>query len=191
MLTPGNDRISEPAVSLSGSLLLALPGMPDGNFRRTVILLSAHSEEGALGLVINRPTGLTIAGLQPEFEGGPLADVPVFQGGPVQPDRLILAAWQILPEAGTFKLFFGIDPARALDLQQNHEQVEVRAYQGYAGWSKGQLESELAREDWLVAQVNPAALANHRAVELWKELVGSVSPRMRLLTEFPDDPTVN
>jgi putative transcriptional regulator len=176
---------------LAGSILLAQPGMADPHFRRTVVLLSAHTESGAIGLVINRPSGETIGSLQPEFVGGPLADVPVYDGGPVQTDRLILAAWQLLPEQSTFKLFFGLEPARVLELQHLYRGLDVRAYRGYAGWSKGQLEEEIGRDDWIVQPVNPLALQEFAETALWRELVGSVSPRFRLMAGTPDDPTVN
>jgi putative transcriptional regulator len=178
-------------VSLAGSLLLAKPGMPDPNFRRTVVLMSVHSNEGAIGLVINRPTGETIGSLRPEFAGGPLEAVPVFNGGPVHVDRLILAAWQLMPAHGTFKLFFGLEPARVLELKNVHANLEVRAYRGYSGWAEGQLESELERGDWLVEPVNSAALEEFSGVELWRELVGRRGPYMKLQIDVPDDPGLN
>ena len=100
--------------TLTGSLLLAHPAMSDPNFRRSVILMSAHSAEGAMGVVLNRPMGKRLGELNGEFALGPLAGVALFQGGPVQTEQLLLAAWQARPDG--FRLHFGIEPDKAAQL---------------------------------------------------------------------------
>ena len=93
----------------AGSLLLAHPSLRDPNFRRSVVLMSLHNAEGAMGVVLNRPAGKALAELSGEFALTPLAKVPVFLGGPVQPAQLVLAAWQSRPEG--FRLHFGVEPS--------------------------------------------------------------------------------
>lgn len=186
------DRSGSAAVpSLAGSLLLAHPSMPDTNFRRTVILLPVHSQDGSLGVIINRPLGTKLGQLKPDLEEGPLAEVPVYDGGPVNRGQLILAAWQVIPDEGAFRLFFGLEPARLAALTAQHPGLSLRAFFGYSGWSGGQLEGELRRDDWIVQAVNPGLIADFEGEVLWRRCVGAVSPDLRLLADAPDEPGSN
>ena len=181
---PGNE-------SLAGSLLLAYPGMGDPNFQRTVILLSAHSPgEGSMGVVINRPLNKTLADIDPDMQSDPLAEIPIYQGGPVQPDQLILSAWEWSPLESVFRLFLGIDPDKARYLQQNHN-MHLRAFLGYAGWGQGQLEEELAENTWIACRINEKTIPHEDGLRLWKNLLESISPTLRLLADRPDDPGKN
>src|ERR1043165_3338167 len=100
--------------TLAGSLLLAHPSLRDPNFRRCVVLMSAHNAEGAMGVVLNRPLGKRLGEVSGDFALGPLASVPLFTGGPVQTEQLVLAAWQIRDDG--FRLHFGIQPDPAQQL---------------------------------------------------------------------------
>src|SRR6185295_18234760 len=100
--------------TLAGSLLLAHPAMKDPNFRRSVVLMSSHNAEGAIGVVLNRPLGKRLGELSGDFALGPLASIPLFNGGPVQTEQLVLTAWQIRDDG--FRLHFGIDPDKAQEL---------------------------------------------------------------------------
>ena len=80
--------------SLAGSLLVAHPSLRDPNFRRTVILMTTHGEDGAMGVVLNRPLLKRLGQLGGDFALGELSDVPIFSGGPVQTEQLIIAAWK-------------------------------------------------------------------------------------------------
>jgi len=174
--------------SLAGSLLLAHPALRDPNFRRTVILMSVHNAEGAMGMVLNRPLGRLLGELNTGFSLGPLAVVPLFQGGPVQTEQLILAAWQSREDG--FKLHLGIEPDKAIELAAE-EDVQVRAFLGYSGWSAGQLENELGQETCVVAAV-PGDLMHHPQDEgLWRTALGTVSLDWRLRASEPDDTSLN
>jgi putative transcriptional regulator len=177
-------------LSMAGSLLLAHPAMRDPNFRRTVVLLSAHGDDGAIGLVLNRPMSKQLGELNAEFAASPLAGVPLYQGGPVQVDQLILAAWQPDPMGGGFKLFFGIDVNKAEALQ-NEEGVRLRAFLGYSGWMKGQLENELQHNTWVVTPVNAELVEREEGPGLWRTILGGLSPEWKLLAGEPDEPGVN
>lgn len=178
---------------LAGSLLLAHPALRDPNFRRSVILLSAHSEEGALGVVINRPMGKNLAEVSGDFALGDLADVPVFCGGPVSEKQLILSAWEASDEEGTFKLYFGIDPEKAIELRRNSVRLRLEAFMGYAGWEGGQLEGELRDNAWLVAPVEGLLLRENPGDgdSMWRAIIGRLSPELRLLADAPDEPDRN
>lgn len=178
--------------SLAGHLLLSNPALADENFHRTVVLLSTHvTGEGALGVVLNRPQGRTLGEATDEFTYTVLADVPLYTGGPCSPDQVILAAWQASEDGHRFQLFFGITEEKVLELRQADARTEVRAFLGYAGWSAGQLEAELAAEAWAVVPLNAALLEELDGVDLWKALLGPANAEWRFLAEAPDDPGLN
>jgi putative transcriptional regulator len=179
-----------PKEELSGSLLLAHPALKEPAFRRAVVLLSSHSDEGAMGVVLNRPLGKTLAGLSPSLALSPLGSVPVFAGGPVQPDQLVLCAWQMHPGGEGFRLYFGVDMEKAAELQAN-EGMEIRAFLGYSGWGEGQLEGELERHTWVVTPVSGQLLDLPADESLWRGLLGAIDAEWRLLANEPDDPSVN
>jgi putative transcriptional regulator len=174
--------------TLAGSLLLAHPAMRDPNFRRSVVLMSAHNAEGAMGVVLNRPLGKRLGQLSGEFALGPLAAVPLFTGGPVQTEQLVLAAWQTREDG--FRLHFGIEPDKALQLLAE-ENTHVRGFLGYSGWSAGQLENEMKHRTWIVADVPEDLLTHTQDESLWRMVLGREGAEWRLLANEPDDPEAN
>lgn len=174
--------------SLAGSLLLAHPVLRDRHFRRTAILMSNHDQEGAMGLVLNRPLHRTLGEFGGDFAYGPLALVPVFDGGPVEKTQIILCAWrpQNGPEAEGLQVFFGLDRERAAELAEQTG-VEVRAFLGYAGWSSGQLEGELACDTWVVASLEPDSMRHAPDERMWKVLLGRLDPQWVVLAGEPDE----
>ncbi len=182
------DRNRRTRETLAGSVLLAHPVLRDPNFRRTAVLMSSHGPEGAMGVVLNRPVGKKLGELKGDFALGPLASTPIFTGGPVNTDQLILAAWQSSQDA--FQLHFGIDPERAAEMLKDGS-THLRAYLGYSGWSKGQLEEELKGGAWIVA-TPPADLFERPMQEgLWRTLLADEGDEWRLLVDEPDDPGKN
>ena len=187
-----NDEPDAGAEYLAGSLLLSHPALRDPNFGRAVVLLSAHDDDGAMGVVLNRPTGQTLADLDDAFASGPLAGVPVFAGGPVDQDRLIICALGFHANGDGLRLHFGMEPdeATALLSDEGHS-LQVRAFVGYAGWSAGQLESELERDTWAVSAIPSDLLDYEQNDALWRGVLGRVSPEWKLLADEPDDPQLN
>jgi putative transcriptional regulator len=185
MREPGKARLD-----LAGSLLLAHPAMRDPNFRRSVVLLSSHGDDGAMGVVLNRPLGKRLGDLNAEFAAGPLAAVPVYQGGPVQTKQLLLAAWQPDPLAAGYRLYFGIDVDKA-EVLKAEEGVRVRAFLGYSGWSKGQLENEIRQNTWVITPANPDLLEEPEGQGLWRSILSGLSPEWKLMAEEPEDPGSN
>ena len=178
--------------TLAGSLLLASPQLLDPNFDKSVILLSVHSEdEGAMGVIINRPSGQTMSDIDDGFSQTNLAQVPVYFGGPVSNHEVILAAWQCHPEEGTFKLYFGISDDKARELREDDPTSELRAFLGYTGWSKGQLEAEIMHESWVISHVNTAAISEKDGVALWHTIFKALEPDADILPDMPDDPSLN
>jgi len=178
-------RIKE---TLAGSLLVAHPALRDPNFRRSVVLMSAHGPDGAMGVVLNRPLGKRLGDVQGDFALGPLATTPLFHGGPVQTERLILVVWQARPDG--FRLHFAVEPSKAVQLMAE-EGTLVRGYLGYSGWSAGQLEDELKRGTWVVTDAKADLFERAADNTLWRAVLGNEGDDWRLLADEPDDPALN
>lgn len=179
------------SISLAGSLLIAHPGLLDPNFRRSVLFISANDPlEGSFGLIINRPANRTVGELLPDREFGALGRIPVFLGGPVATDQLVFAAfrWHEETERMECRPHLVIDEAE--QMVQDESSV-VRAYVGYAGWSKGQLEGELAQRTWLVRAASRDILDQERCPNLWREITSTFGPWFQLLAEAPDKTSQN
>jgi putative transcriptional regulator len=175
---------------LAGALLLAHPSLRDDNFRHSVVLLSAHDAKGAMGVVLNRPLGKRLGQLNAEFALSPLASIPLFQGGPVDTDRVLLCAWRFHPEGTGFQLMFGIDPEKAAELQ-GEDGLHLRAFLGYAGWGGGQLEKELGQNAWVISPLMADVLDLQQDETLWRAILGGIDHRWKLLAGEPDDPSRN
>jgi len=177
---------------LSGQLLISHPSLLDPHFKQTVVLVSAHTDdEGALGVIINRPLGVTLGEKNDDFTFGPLSDVPIYEGGPVQTDQVILAAWKWEDDARVFRLHFGLSAEAAREMKLADEATEVRAFLGYSGWSKGQIEHELAQNAWLVTPVNDQLVTRADGHDLWKNYLHRLRPELAFLADAPEDPSVN
>jgi putative transcriptional regulator len=174
--------------SLAGSLLLAHPSLRDGNFRRTVVLMTEHRSDRAMGVVLNRPLGKRLGELGGDFVLGPLTGVPLFQGGPVQTEQLIFAAWRINPHG--FQLHWAIAPDKAAQFI-GEEDTHVRAFLGYAGWSGGQLEDELKKRAWVVAQAPSDLFVQVADQSLWRNVLAREGAEWKLLADEPEDPEQN
>jgi putative transcriptional regulator len=178
-------------LSFAGSLLIAHPSQFEGYFKRTVVLMIVHStEDGSLGLILNRPLHQKLADYSAEFSDSRLASVPLFDGGPVSSSQLILVAWKQDGETGALKLYFGIDESKALEIIANDPEFELRGFLGYAGWSEGQLEGELKTDAWVLTELS-AELSELDKPKAWNTLLASQSPEMRLLAGEPQDPSLN
>ncbi len=185
--------MSAAARNRHGRLLVAAPALEDPNFRRTVVLMLEHSDEGALGLILNRPTPLVSREALPAG----LADLMpleerVFQGGPVQPEAvIILADFEDASRAAT--IAFGsvgiVDPEG--DASRHGAVRAIRAFGGYAGWGAGQLERELDEEAWVDASADPDDVFTDDHRGLWGRVLERKGGSWRLIARMPDDPTQN
>ncbi|SRR5690554_1211428 len=149
---------SESFVDLSQQLLLAMPGKVMGSLANTVIYVCEHTDQGALGLVINRPTDLTVGDLLKRLdlplslEIGPRQEAPVFFGGPVQTDRgfvlhMPVGGYGSSIRIGEVALTTSRDVLQDVAVGKGPEHMLITL--GYAGWSAGQLEDEMAQNAWL------------------------------------------
>ena len=173
--------------TLRGQLLVAAPILSDPNFRRTVVLVAEHGEEGAMGLVLNRPTTTAVGDAVPEL--APIAGEGerVFVGGPVSTGS-VLAVAELDDPADASDLLFG-----AVGFVQEPD-VPVqrgRIFLGYAGWAAGQLESELEEESWLVLPAEPDDLFSDDPDGLWSAVLRRQGGPYALLSLMPPDPSLN
>src|SRR6266576_5754093 len=151
----GDERVSR---NLAGSLLVAHPNMSDANFRRAVLFVSEYEpNEGALGVIINRPLDRPVAELVSGAPPAGCADVPVFLGGPVGKNQLMFAAFEWQKDAG-LKLKHNIAFDEGSDSQGHKNLLTICAFVGYAGWGAGQLESEVKQKAWVVQNAHPSLL---------------------------------
>jgi putative transcriptional regulator len=178
--------------SFQGHLLIASPSLLDPNFRRTVVLLTEHGDEGAAGLVLNRPSPAPVAELVPQLE--PLVDdgEQVYVGGPVQPNAVLVLGEFVDPDDAAVPLFGSLGfPA----LDDPDEIVPVttrrRVFAGYAGWGAGQLEDELEREDWILEPALPDDAFTEAPEELWADVLRRKGGVYELVARMPEDPSVN
>ncbi len=179
------------AGDLSGSLLVAHPMMPDPNFRRSILYLSHHSaEDGALGFILNRPLGQNLGDLEIGTPLDQVAHVPIFEGGPVQKNQVIVASLEWDAAAGTC-LFEPIErPEGDLSLPSDKGD-KLRVFLGYAGWSKNQLEREIALNSWLVLRPHPELLRSDADDTTWRLIMNGLGPMYRVLADAPTDARQN
>ena len=181
------NRDGQKQESFAGSLLVAHPNMADPNFRRTVLLISAHDpEDGALGIIINRPLQKRVADIVTETPPDRLADVPVFFGGPVNNNQLILAAFEWRKGEG-----LKLNQNLAMDEAIEKDTSSIYAFVGYAGWSAGQLEAEMKQRAWILQQPSRSNLNPERLPQLWFDIMRCLGPWYKMLAAAPDDPSLN
>lgn len=176
----------------AGSLLVSHPSLRADPFRKSVVLISAHSEEdGAMGVIINHPMGKTLGECDECYRYGPLADVPLYVGGPVHPEQMLLAAWVWQPEEKVFRFYFGISEENVIELIERETRIIVRVFMGYSGWSAGQLEGEHDDNAWLVTPMAHPEILTMDGPELWRMLIARLQPELLFLADAPDDPSLN
>jgi putative transcriptional regulator len=178
--------------SARGQLLIAGPGLLDPNFWRTVVLIVEHSDEGALGLVLNRPSETTVGEAASELE--PLLDVddPLYVGGPVQPSALIVLAE--FDQPGEAALIAFEDVGVLANGDQGEASLSVRrgrAFVGHAGWGPGQLDDEVERGDWILEPAQHDDAFTGAPVDLWSSVLTRKGGSYALVARMPPDPSVN
>ena len=178
--------------SLKGQLLIAGPSLVDPNFRRTVVLVGEHSEEGALGLVLNRASEATVGEAVPELDVVVDGFAPVHFGGPVQPSAIVVLADFADPDrAGSLVLdSVGFLPAE-VDPDELGELRRARVFAGYAGWGPGQLDDELDEGSWIVEPALAEDVFTDDPAELWGHVLRRKGGPYGVLALMPYDPSLN
>jgi putative transcriptional regulator len=179
-----------------GVFLIATPALRDPNFRQAVVLLCEHGPEGALGVVVNRPTEMNIAEVLPQVPVLEGQGHRVYAGGPVQKNSLLVL----------YRLNEEIEDAHAvLDgvylggnmntlerlLEIPDEQESFRAYMGYSGWGPGQLETEMESGSWFTMPARSHLVFDEDSTQLWGEVIRTFGEEYKVYAHMPLDPNLN
>ena len=173
-------------MSLAPTLLVSMPQLTDPNFARTVVLLCEHSPEGALGLVVNRPSDIMAAeAVQMEPPLVKANDLPLLIGGPVEPERgwiLTTTLPEVEHKALGSSLYLTASPALLRSaLERNPPPRRTLVLAGYAGWEAGQLDSELAESAWLIAPLDLDLIFEIPAAASWEMAIRRIGADPHLL----------
>ncbi len=178
--------------SLRGHLLVASPALLDPNFFRTVVLVTEHTDEGAAGLVLNRPSLVEVVAAVPQLEEVVDEDEQVWVGGPVQPEAVLVLGEFLDPDDAAVPLFESLGfPS----LEEPEEIVPAttrrRVFAGYAGWGAGQLEEEIANDDWILEPALADDAFTADPDELWRDVLRRKGGIYELVARMPEDPSLN
>lgn len=179
--------------SFRGQLLVAGPDLLDPNFRRSVLLVGEHGEEGAMGVILNRPSPVSVADAVP-----PLAELVdeeelVHVGGPVQPQAIVVLGDFLDPgeAAGLVLGSIGFLPGEIESASDVGSLTRARVFAGYAGWGPGQLESEIAEESWILEPALPEDVFTDEPEHLWSTVLRRKGGPFAVLALMPPDPSQN
>jgi putative transcriptional regulator len=191
-----------PPDSLTGHLLVATPRLADPNFARCVLLVLDHGMHGALGIVLDRPGGLSVDQLLPQWR--PLATAPseVFIGGPVARNALIglarrrLVGSEAESSAGWRVIVDDDRPVGTVDLSADPTEMEdsvegARLFSGYAGWDSDQLESEIIEGSWYVVPAEARDPISADPEGLWRRVLRRQGGALAVVSGYPPDPSAN
>ncbi len=158
-----------------GMFLIASQSLKDPNFSQTVVLLLDYNASGAMGLVINRPSDVSLAEALPEVEALRGRDEKVYVGGPVGRNQIFLLVKSASPPGDAEPIVDGVFASNSLQtlreiIRAGPEQAAFHAYAGYAGWGPGQLDSEMLRGDWLVAPADAGTVFDTPHDAIWRKL---------------------
>jgi putative transcriptional regulator len=178
--------------SLRGQLLVAGPTLIDPSFRRTVVLVGDHGKEGAMGVVLNRPSETDVDEAVPPLTDLAGVDALVYVGGPVQPQAVVVLGEFEEPErVGALVLgSIGFLPGE-VDPSEIGEISRARVFAGYAGWGPGQLEEELDEGSWIVEPALPDDVFTESPEQLWSDVLRRKGGPFSVLALMPDDPRLN
>ena len=178
-----------------GDLLLSEPFLADTNFERSVVLICEHTDEGALGFVLNKPSLLTLADVVEEAAGFKQL---LYTGGPVQQNTLHFVhrtaslregsdnLGETLYWGGDFELLLSLINTRQLSSE------DIRFFAGYSGWAPGQLAAELAEDAWIVyKQATIEQVFDIPPEQLWREVLRTMGGKYRMFSNYPTDPRLN
>jgi putative transcriptional regulator len=179
--------------TLKGNLIIASPTLEDPNFARTVILVTEHSDEGAMGVVLNRPSHAVVEEAAPTLESVVQHGELVHVGGPVQPTAVTVLAEFDAPDRAAVMVLDDIGfMAAGSDLEEVAEVTRrARVFAGYAGWGPRQLDEELEREDWIVHEPTHDEIFTAEPEGLWSAVLDRKGGKFRLVARMPLDPSLN
>ena len=185
----------------AGRLLVATPLLGDPNFKRAVVLIVEHEDEqGTLGVVLNRPTAIGVGQVLEQWTELATEPSVVFRGGPVAPNSALALAmipgkdepvgWRALDGAPSVARLGLLDLDTPPGLLAPTI-TSLRVYAGYAGWSPGQLDAEIAEGAWYVLTAEPGDVFVADPGLLWRQVLRRQDGDLAFVATYPDDPTLN
>ncbi len=178
----------------SGKILIAEPFLNDYYFKRSIVLLIDHNDEGSFGIVLNKPMHIQFNDMVSDF---PAFDAEMFLGGPVKKDSLFYLHRLGDKIDGSVKIMDGVywggdlSQIRELIMYKQLDSSDIRFFAGYSGWEGQQLESELQRDSWLVSDMPASMLLKSGTTDLWKSVLHKIGGKYAYWTQFPVDPNNN
>ena len=177
-----------------GRILISEPFLRDATFGRSVILLVDHTDEGSMGLVINKQLPLFLNDIIMEFKY--LDEIPLYKGGPIATDTLFyLHTLSDIP--GSISISKGLylngdfDALKKHILQGNEINGKVRFFLGYSGWECEQLIQEIKENTWIIAKEDPSYLLDGEVKDMWKNALGKLGSKYETWSRFPQVPSLN
>lgn len=179
--------------SLRGHLLVAGPALVDPNFHRTVVLVGEHGDEGAMGVVLNRVSDVTVEEALPPMAQLTAPDEPVYLGGPVEPQAVVVLADFADPARAEVVVVgnVGFLPGEVDEAGELGDLRAVRVFAGYAGWGPGQLEGELEEGSWIVLPAQEADVFTATADRLWRDVLRREGGAYAVVALMPNEPRAN
>ncbi|HVD99562.1 MAG TPA: YqgE/AlgH family protein [Cytophagaceae bacterium] len=177
-----------------GDILISEPYLGDDNFERSVVLLGSHNEDGSLGFVMNKKSNMLLSDVVEELGE---FDAPLYVGGPVEQDTLHFIYQEQLSLKGTIQimenLFWGGDfeQLKSILREGKIEEKKIRFFLGYSGWSRGQLEKEMAEKVWIIHRLSAAGLFELDTEEMWRGILKNMGGQYKVLSNYPIDPRLN
>lgn len=182
----------EPSI---GKLLISEPFLMDPNFKRSVVLVTEHHEDGTMGFILNHPSALLLKDLIPELGD---ADFPVYIGGPVATDTIhfIHRCYDKINDGEEIAkgIYWGGNFEALKVLIDNHliSSAEIKFFIGYSGWAEQQLKDEIEENTWIVSdQFHPDVVFSDNEEELWREVIVNLGPKFAHVSKFPQNPNLN
>ena len=177
-----------------GKILISEPFLRDATFGRSVILLIDHTDEGTMGLIINKPLPIFVNDIIKEFKY--IDDIPLYKGGPVATDTLfylhtLANISGAIPVSKGLYLNGDFDEIKKYILQGNKVDQHIRFFLGYSGWESEQLSTELKENTWLVSKEENAYLMNGDTKDMWKKALEKLGSKYEAWSRFPRVPTFN
>lgn len=177
-----------------GALLISEPFLKDYYFRRSVILLAEHDENGSFGLIINKPLEIKINEIVKDF---PEFNANVYIGGPVKTDNLFVLHTLGRKIPGSSKIMDGIywggdiEVIKSMIEEKKITEKEIRFYIGYSGWDANQLSRELNENSWVVTKLKTEKILRESPGEMWKNILKNMGEDYSMWINYPLDPMMN
>jgi len=182
-------------IASTGKLLISEPFLNDPNFKRSVVLIADHGEEGTLGFILNQPSKLLLKDLVPDLGQ---ADYPIFIGGPVEVDTVhfIHRCYDKLNSGEEIAngIYWGgnFETLKILVSNNSISAHEVKFFLGYSGWNETQLKEEIEENTWIVSdKYHQDLVFSHNEEELWREVIINLGTKYAHVSNFPSDPSLN